>query len=222
MATNTDIANRALSRLSQTQITDIAATTVVPTIIRTHFAPLRQEMLRSHPWNFAIRREPLARTVNAPRFGPLYEFLLPPNYLMTVAAFIDMEAYVKIDRYSIENNLFLGSMETANLLYVEDKEDPTDWDPSFTEAFVVKLAARCCMQIKGDAQMAQALLQEAIQIEIPEAMLYNAREDTSNENSPVDEFINGATINRVSRGSAYGGSGWGCGGFDTTYINPTF
>lgn len=219
MATNTDIANRALSRLSQTQIDDIAATTVVPTIVRTHFVPLRQEMLRSHPWNFAIRREPLARTVNAPRFGPLYEFLLPPNYLMTVAAFIDMEACVKIDRYSIENNLFLGSMETANLLYVEDKEDPTDWDPSFTEAFVVMLAARCCVQIKGDAQMAMNLLQEAKQIEIPEAMLYNAREDTSNENSPVHDFINGADINR----SGYGwGGGPRCWGYDLSNINPTW
>lgn len=218
MATNTDIANRALSRLSQTQIASIDDQTIVPGIVRTHFAPLRQEMLRSHPWNFAIRREPLARTVNAPRFGPLYEFLLPPNYLMTVAAFVDMEAWCKIDRYSIENNLFLGSMETANLLYVEDKEDPTDWDPSFTSAFVVQLAARLCMPIKGDAQMAQALLQEALQVEIPEAMLYNAREDTSNENSPVAEFINGATINRVSSGFY----GWGFRGFDLSNVNTTF
>lgn len=219
MATNTDIANRALSRLSQSQITSIDDPYVVEGIVRTHFVPLRQEMLRSHPWNFAIRREPLARTVNAPRFGPLYEFLLPPNYLMTVAAFIDMEAIVKIDRYSIENNLFLGSMETANLLYVEDKEDPTDWDPSFTEAFVVMLASRMCVQIKGDAQFAMNLLQEAKQMEIPEAMLYNAREDTSNENSPVYDFINGADINR----SGYGwGGGYRCWSYDLSNVNPNF
>lgn len=195
--TETDICNRALARLGQTQITNISANATVEGYCRGHFAPLRQELLRSHPWNFALRREPLALRVDQPRFGPLYQFELPPGYIHTVDAFTDMEGLCKIDRFFIEEGYFRTNFETANLLYVEDKTDPTTWDAGFANAFSLTLAARLAVQIKNDQSTAQLLLQEVEQLAMPKAMLYNAREDTSNENSPVANFINGADINRA-------------------------
>lgn len=220
--TETDIANRALSRLGQTQITSIADTTVVPTYCRTHFASVRQQLLRSHPWNFAVRREALARFNDDPRFGPRHAFILPPSYLDAIQAWADIEGYCKIERYSIEEGFLLANTESAYLLYVEDILDPTYWDSTFTECAVLMLASRIAKQITGDASLAQALLSEVEQIWLPKAMLYNAREDTSTANSAISRFIGESDINRVHQYGLGFGYGLPQSFLDTSYLNTDF
>lgn len=220
--TPTDIANRALARLGQAQITDLAANTVVPTYCRTAYEPVRLQLLRSHPWNFAIRREPLGLFTSDSRFGPKRAFFLPPGYISTVAAWADINGCAKIDKYSIEGEFFVTWEEQVYLLYVQDMADPTLWDSVFQEAVVLTLASRIAKQITGDAAQAQALLSEVEQLVMPKAMLYDARDDTSNENSPVCDFINTATINRVHQSLGYGYSGLPNGLFDISSVNTTF
>ena len=217
--TNTDIANRALSRLSQTAITSIDAPYTVEKLCKSHFESVRQQLLRSHPWNFALRREPLGQRNDQPRFGPRFEYQLPPGYIGAISAFADLEGRCKIDRFDIENGFLMTDHEEVYLLYVEDKIDPTTWDASFTEGVVLLLASRICVPITGDPVFAQSLLSELEQVVMPKAMLYNAREDMSNENSPVSQFVNGATINRVHQ--SIFGYGW-VGGYDLSNVNQNF
>lgn len=200
--TRLDICNRALARLGQAQITDFDALTVVPKLCKQHYDSVRLQLLRSHPWNFAMKREPLAQHNDEPRFGPTYQYHLPPGCVSAVAAYSDLEGRCRIDRFSIENGELLTNHEEVYLLYVHDYTDPTYWDSVFTEAVVVQLAARMAVPL-GKEEIVPTLIQELEQIILPKAMLYNAWEDNSNENNPVMDFVNGAAINRAGYGFGF-------------------
>lgn len=203
MATVLDICNRALTRLGQYTITDINGNSTAPRLCKQHYDSVRLQLLRAHPWNFAMKREPLAQHNDAPRFGPAFQYHLPPGCVSAVAAFYDLDGRIRIDRFSIENGELLTDSDQCYLLYVHDYTDPAYWDPVFTEAVVVQLAARIAVPM-GREDIMPTLIQELEQVIMPKAMLYNAWEDSSNENSPVMDFINGATINRVACGIGYG------------------
>lgn len=213
-----DICNRALGRIGQAMITDYDALTVVPTTCRQHYDSCRLQLLRAHPWNFAMKREPLAQMNDEPRFGPHYQYLLPPGCVTAHACYEDIDGRIKIDRFSIENGRLLTNRENCYLLYVHDYTDPTKWDAVFTEALVCLLASRIAVKLVGDLNVAQALGQELDQVIMPKAVLYNAWEDMSNENSPVLEFMNGANINRAS----YADNCFGGRIIDTTNVYTPF
>ena len=56
---NVDIANRALIRLGLQQITAFSDSKQSATVLNSHFDEWKKELLRSHPWNFAIARNTL-------------------------------------------------------------------------------------------------------------------------------------------------------------------
>lgn len=197
MPTVLEIKNRALARLGQDKITDEGATTVVPTLLRDHYDSCRLQLLRSHPWNFAMKREPLTQDNDQPAFGPRYRYVLPPGYVSVVKAAADSEGFRRIDSFTVEHGYLMTYSETAYLLYVFDYDDPDDWDYVFTEAVVCLLASRVAVPL-GRSDLQGVLIQELEQVVLPKANLFNAWEDRSNENNPVMQFINEATINRMN------------------------
>jgi len=55
-ATNEDIANSALAKLGAEEITSLSDTTRRARLVNRQFVKIRDKLLRSHPWNFAIKR----------------------------------------------------------------------------------------------------------------------------------------------------------------------
>lgn len=60
-STNEDIANSALSKLGASKISSLSDNTRSAILINEQFHKKRKELLRSHPWNFAIKRAFLTR-----------------------------------------------------------------------------------------------------------------------------------------------------------------
>lgn len=60
-ATNEDIANSALSKLGGELITSLSDTSRRAVLANRQFAKIRAKLLRSHPWNFAIKRQFLTK-----------------------------------------------------------------------------------------------------------------------------------------------------------------
>ena len=56
---NLDIANRALIRLGLQQISSFSDSKQSAVVLNSHFQDWKKELLRSHPWNFAIDRNTL-------------------------------------------------------------------------------------------------------------------------------------------------------------------
>lgn len=56
-ATNEDIANSALLKLGAESITSLSDTTRRARLVNEQFNKIRKRLLRSHPWNFAMKRQ---------------------------------------------------------------------------------------------------------------------------------------------------------------------
>lgn len=163
-----DIVNRALLKLGDGNITAITETSDPARAAQTAFKSVAQAELRSHAWNFALRRTMIEREQAAPEFGFASVFQLPANSLRVIEindrwvsnpAALESPLASSEPEFTFEGNAVLCN-ETAplKLRYVFDLSDDTgQWDASFTEAFCCRLASELCVKRTKNLRLKDSL-----------------------------------------------------------------
>lgn len=109
----------------------------------------RQQALRAHSWNFAIKRESLAKDVTAPAFGYSAAFNLPADYIRLMYATmndVNVEQMIDPQSYAVEGNqILIGGIrsvtpDTLNIVYTSDFTNVPKFDPLFTAYLYTLLA----------------------------------------------------------------------------------
>lgn len=185
MASNVDIANRALTKLGEQRIISLTDDNKAGREVNSMFTLVRDAELRAHNWRFAIKRAQLAAQATAPEFGFAYQYRPPADCLriLEVGEFYpgaDLSDYVGADtsEYAYEGGLILTDLAAPlKLRYIARIEDPTLYDALFVEAFACKLAvelAEPLSQSSTKRELAQreydraiALAVKANSIELP-------------------------------------------------------
>jgi hypothetical protein len=75
------ICNLALGKLGAGSIIALDEESTEARVCRLHYSQTRDEVLRLHRWNFAIRPETLVQSVEAPAFGWAFQYELPTDRL---------------------------------------------------------------------------------------------------------------------------------------------
>lgn len=148
MASNVEIANRALTKLGARRVISLDDDTKEGREVKSMFTTVRDAELRKFNWRFSIKRNALAALVDAPAFGYAYQYRLPSDYLRALQVGdwypgADQTDYVGADtsEYQIENGLILTDyVAPLKLRYVARIEDPSLFDALFVESFACKLA----------------------------------------------------------------------------------
>jgi len=153
-ATNEDICNSALAKLGAEEITSLSDNTRRAKLCNRQFTKIRDRLLRSHPWNFAIKRASLTANGNTPAFEYEQEFDLPADYLRGVR-----EEYKDTD-WKIEGQKLLANQETINLVYIAQITDPTEFDPSFDELLATQLAYELAYPMVQSSSLKQLMKEE--------------------------------------------------------------
>lgn len=158
--TPTDICNMALSRLGEPRISDIDENTPRGISCRTHYEVVRDSLLRSHPWNFAVSRALLSQSATAPAFGFSYAYALPSDFLrlMTLNG---IQAEMCVSEYTLESGQILTYSDEAKITYVRRVTDPTAYDPIFLEVLAFRLASAVAMDITSDLEKRDSMEQFA-------------------------------------------------------------
>lgn len=146
MASQVDIANRALDKLGAESIVALDEDSENARIINRAYEIVLDSMLRSHTWNCAKTRVVLAPLSTAPAFDFDYQFQLPADCLRPIFP-------PDVTDWSVEkgNVLLTNDGSTLNLLYISTLPDPNDMDSCFIEAFASKLAVECCEKVTQSA-----------------------------------------------------------------------
>lgn len=87
---------------------------------------VRDFVLRSHPWNCAVKRIVLAPLVDAPPFDFAYAFPLPNDWLRTLSIGEEGER----PRYRMEAGVILMDDNACRLRYIFRNENVASWDAS--------------------------------------------------------------------------------------------
>lgn len=159
-----NIINRALIKLGQPTI---SSTSQEPNgrIYGLVYQDLRDWLLASHPWRFAIKRVVLSQDVEAPVSGFAYAYTLPSDFLSLYrfgeyykSPNLSDNIVSSDERYSIEGNKILcNEKDRLYMLYIAKIEEPEKFSVSFREALVNKIAAEYAAKLKQSINLANKL-----------------------------------------------------------------
>ncbi len=156
MADIVGICNSALAKVGAARITALSEGTKNANVCAEQYEKLRDDLLRGHAWNFAIRRTKLACLAEAPRFGPSHAYQLPANWLRTVSAHPDPGGRASL-RYRIEGRQLLSDASAVYLRYVARIEDVNQMPADFREALASLLARELAVPIAQSNSLQQML-----------------------------------------------------------------
>jgi hypothetical protein len=197
MASQVEIANRALTKLGAARITSLTDNSKAARAISAVWDTVRRSELRKRNWSFALRRASLPSLADAPAWGFAVAYQLPPDFLRLVQVsdvFIvpGLTDYRQGDdsAYAIEGNQLLTDFPAPlKIRYVMDVTDPGSFDALFVESLAAKLAYETCYEINQSNQGREAAAQD-YKAAISDAMRTNAIEKPP-QGLPDDSWVLG-------------------------------
>lgn len=151
-ATAVSICSNALLMLGAKTINDLNEDVDRAKICSNLYETVRDDMLRQHPWNCAVKRVQLAPDADKPSFGYSSKFTLPGDWLRTLN--IDGLA-----EYEQEGRSILCNANAINLRYVFRNTIESTWDATLVDLVTLAMAARIAYAITQSTSMEQQRIQ---------------------------------------------------------------
>ena len=116
---------------------------------------VRDAVLRSHPWNCAMKRLSLSPDVTAPAFDWSYRFQLPGDCLRVWTIGRDTDN----PNWEVENGFILMDDALCYIRYVQQLSDVTKYDSMLTLAMISGMAAALAYPITKSQTQQKAMIE---------------------------------------------------------------
>lgn len=179
-----DVCNIALDKLGQTPIVSLADGTKASNLCDRNWVPIRDEVLRTHPWNFAMTRASLAPSTTAPSWGFNNAFPIPSDCLRL----IEIKDSSSFD-YQIENDQILADDSILYIRYIYQVTDPNKYDSMFVNVVATRLAIQMCESLTQSNSKKAALVQELTRIYTPSSVKVDGQENPAMSLSDQDWIL---------------------------------
>lgn len=192
MATSSvEICNSALYKIGAARISSLADETKSARILNDQYDRLRKEVLRAHPWNFAIAFVSLAATTNTPVWDNWStEFLIPSDVLRVLETDLVDGALWEMG-YNVDGNKVIFCNDDAvKIRYIKDITNTTRFAPDFEEALAFRIAA----DISYALTQSQTI--QANMFKLYDASMAMARSFDAQEHGPEEVQADAFTIVR--------------------------
>lgn len=192
MATRVSICSNALLMLGAQTINAMNEGTDRARIASNLYDSARDDLLRSHPWNCAVKRVILAPESVAPAFDYSAQFLLPGDWLRTLS--VGPDGY-EVD-YKSESGMLLANGTSLALRYIFRNDNEGTWDAMLVTAMELKMAAAMAYGITKSASMVE-LRAKLLELHMKQARSVDAQDDPAQ--TLGDERLLGARFGAVRR-----------------------
>lgn len=171
-----EICNSALVKIGATRITSLSDTSKAAIACNDQYDRLRKEVLRAHPWNFAVAYVSLAPTANTPVWDKWeVEFLLPSDVLRILETDLPDGCAWEVG-YNVDGDKVLFTNDTSvKIKYIKDVTNTTRFDPSFEEALAFRLAADLAYHLVQSQTVQQSMFRYYKEA-VATAMSFDAQE----------------------------------------------
>jgi hypothetical protein len=171
-STFVSISNRALTWLGAEPITDLTDNTKEGRACNRIYQQSRDQALRDHPWNFALKRVAVAADTTAPIWKYSNAYSWPSGCLRIIE--VDTLA-----EWVVEGRKILTDQAAPlNILYIDTIEDPTLFDAMFVEAYAARIAADLAFDLTANGTVV-ANAQQLYTTRLAAARLVDAQEALS-------------------------------------------
>ncbi len=190
MASVVDVCNRALQKLGAERIISLTQNSVSARACNLAYEPVRDAELRSHTWNFSIKRASLAADAAAPEYGFDYQYTLPSDCLRLLPNDYNEGAYSS--DWKVEGRKILTDEDAPlEIRYIARITDTTQYDPLFNEALSCKLAMEMCEELTQSNSKRELAYKEYTNT------MRDARRMNAFENNPAEQQTDGWVSTRI-------------------------
>ncbi len=178
MITKINICNLALAQLGQSPISSLEQENEKARRLKLFYAPVRDEVLRTHNWAFAGVHEPLVLLENEPDEQGYFVCQYPENALFVRNIFDKNHhriAFQENFRPDLHSRVLLVQVAPGWVEYTGRITDENLFDPAFIKSFSLALACDLAVSLTADTQLAAQLLQKYT-LSLEEARRSNASE----------------------------------------------
>lgn len=158
MATGVSICSNALLMLGAQTINDFNEPLDRAKLAANLYPTIRDDLLRTHPWNCTIKRALLAPDATPPAFGYANQFELPADFLRVLEV---GQAGTQID-YLVEGRSILADATSLQLRYVYLNEVENTWDASLVGLLTLAMAAAMAYPITQSTALADKMDQKLV------------------------------------------------------------
>jgi hypothetical protein len=169
------VVNETLEAIAaQTTITDLNDGSSTGNAAGVIYEPIVQMLLRQLDPDFARKRAPLAVATTVPVPPYAFEYAYPDDCLRSRQVAPAPANYDPLDpqpiRWAVafdtvsgvDTKVILTNLADAALVYTSSEPTEAQWDPTFREAVVERLAVPLAMALAGRPDFAKAVLEEAM------------------------------------------------------------
>ena len=157
--TDIEIINKALLKLGQETITALTDGNERAKIASTIYNSVRDELMGSYRWSFAMKRASINADATEPAFEWTKRYALPEDFLRLIE--ICNADYRETDNYEIEGAYILCNYASPlQIKYLAKITTSSIFPAYFCEALACKLAFEFCERLKQDQSRKQTLMQE--------------------------------------------------------------
>lgn len=160
MPTVTEVINHALRMIGGQRITDVTDGSKNANAASDIYELVRDELLASHPWNFAGERVELARSATAPAFGFQYKYALPADWLRTISVH-DNDAGVGTLYHKEEGGFIFADSENVYMRYVKRVTDANAMTADFRRAWSSALARDLAVPVANSNTLQEKMEKQA-------------------------------------------------------------
>ena len=151
MPGETDVVNRALRQIGATPIASLTDGSTSANAADDVYEETRDELLRSHPWNFATKRQQLAQSSTDPTFEFDHAYPLPSDWLRTVSVHDNDAGHgtilYRMETINDNQRAIITSSDEVYLRYVYQVTDPNLMTADFRAALSAALARELSLAI---------------------------------------------------------------------------
>ena len=171
-ASEVQICNLALLKFGTLTIASLDDATKEGRACKVFYPLLRDELIYSHPWNFAMKRADISALVEAtPAFEWDYAYTIPADCLRV------WELYGTDAEWVVESGQLLTNQdEEIYIRYISQVTTTGNFNPAFVNCLATRLGAELAAKLADDVKLRQVLLEELYRIQLPEAHVLNAIE----------------------------------------------
>lgn len=194
MATQIQIANRALQRIGARRVASLSEASREAQAVNACFDQIVEQELNTNFWTFAIRRVQLTANATAPDFGRATAYDLPTDYIRRAP---DDPVYSGCRRDWLFEGRQLLTNDTGelDLRYVTRDVEPEDFHPMFANAVAMRIAAEIC----------EELTQSSSKLDRVEGaythFIREARRQNAIEAGPINHEIDELVAVRITHGN---------------------
>lgn len=163
------ICNKALALLGANRITSIDDDSVEARLCKELSDDVRKDLLRAHPWKFALTRATLAESATTPEWGWDHQFPLPSDCLRVVEMYGQEQ-----DNWTEEGRFLLTDSDECKIKYIKDISTVGNFDSSFTTVYAIDLAIAMSYSLTTSEGMRDSLV-KLRELKIREARTYSAQ-----------------------------------------------